>query len=135
MSTMDLHRPDPDQTTQGYWQAAADGRLLASWCLACSHVAHYPRPFCPECWSGDVRPLELSGRATLYTYSVVHVNPAPPFGDLVPYVAAIVDLEEGPRMMTRLVDVDEAEVRIGMPLQVTFERADDDEGVALFRPA
>ena len=127
--------PEIDGTTEGYWRAAADGRLEATVCGACGAVTHYPRPFCPVCWSEEVTPKELSGHATLYSYSVVHANPVPPFADLVPYVAALVDLEEGPRMMTRLVDVHPADVSIGMALRATFERRGDDWGLVLFRPA
>ena len=127
--------PEIDPTTEGWWQAAADGRLEAMACAACGAITHYPRPFCPTCWSEDVHPVELSGEGTLYTYSVVRTNPTPGFADLVPYIAALVDLPEGPRLMTRLVDVDPDEVRIGMPLRATFERRGDDWGLVLFRPA
>ena len=132
---MSQHRPEIDGSTQSFWKGAAEGRLIGSRCPACGQIATYPRGFCPACWSEVVEDVELSGRATLYTYSVVHVNAMPPFGELVPYVAAIVDLEEGPRMMTRIVDVDIAKVRIGMALKARFETIDPDEGVVLFGPA
>ena len=133
MSDVDV--PVIDPTTEGYWRAAAGGRLEATSCRSCGVISHYPRPFCPTCWSSDVRQEELSGGATLYAYSVVHANPVPPFADLVPYVAALVDLDEGPRMMTRLVGVEPAEVQIGMRLRATFEPRGDDWGLVLFRPA
>jgi uncharacterized OB-fold protein len=129
------HRPEIDETTQAFWAAAADGHLVADRCRACGAIAPYPRGFCPSCWSDDLEVIDLSGRAELYTYSVVHANPMPPFKDLVPYVTAIVTLEEGPRMLTRLVGVDPSEVRIGMALQATFERVGDEEGLVLFTPA
>lgn len=78
---------------------------------------------------------EASGKATLYTYSVVHRNDLPPFADLVPYVTAIVDLAEGPRLMTRIVDCALGDVYIGMDLQVVFESLDDTISIPLFRPA
>lgn len=132
---MSFHRPEIDDTTRGYWAAAADGRLVADRCADCGALAAYPRGFCPECWSADVAAEELSGRATLYTYSEVHANPMPPFNELTPYIAAIVDLEEGPRVVTRLVDLSIEEVEIGMPLQATFERIDEGEGLVLFTRA
>ena len=132
---MSFHRPEIDLTTQGFWAAAADGRLVADRCRACGEIAPHPRGFCPSCWSEDVEEVELSGRAELYTYSVVHANPMPPFRDLVPYVTAIVTLAEGPRMLTRLVGIDPAEVEIGMSLVATFERVDDGEGLVLFTAA
>ena len=85
--------PTPDIETQPFWDAARDGRLLIKRCAACGRAHFYPRPFCPFCWSERVEWEEASGRATLYTWSVVHQNDLPPFGERVPYVAAIVDLD------------------------------------------
>lgn len=129
--------PEADAFTRPYWAAAADGRLLIRRCRAagCGAAHHYPREFCPRCWSEDVVWEAASGRATLYTWSVVHRNDLPPFGGRVPYTAAVVDLAEGPRMMTEVVDCPEAELRIGMELRVRF-RVDDEGGsaVPVFRP-
>ena len=114
--------PEADAFTRPYWDAAAEGRLLLRRCRArgCGAAHHYPREFCPFCWSEDVTWEAAGGRATLYTWSVVHRNDLPPFGDRVPYVAAVVDLAEGPRMMTEIIDCPEADLRIGMPLVVAF---------------
>ncbi|GCD45026.1 hypothetical protein GKJPGBOP_04746 [Streptomyces paromomycinus] len=131
--------PGTDAFSRVYWDAAAQGRLLLRRCRAdgCGAAHHYPREFCPRCWSEDVEWEEASGRATLYTWSVVHRNDLPPFGERVPYVAAVVDLAEGPRMMTEVVDCPEADLRIGMPLRVRF-RTGTGEGTApavpVFRP-
>ncbi|MEV6763631.1 OB-fold domain-containing protein [Streptomyces sp. NPDC051105] len=120
--------PEPDAFTRPYWEAAAEGRLLLRRCGSCGRAHHYPREFCPHCWSEDVAWEPASGRANLYTWSVVHRNDLPPFGDRVPYVAAVVDLAEGPRMMTELVDTPEP--RAGLELVVAYR-----EGVPVFRPA
>ncbi|MFF0625887.1 Zn-ribbon domain-containing OB-fold protein [Streptomyces sp. NPDC004296] len=114
--------PEVDAFTRPYWAAAAEGRLLLRRCRAegCGAVHHYPREFCPHCWSEDVTWEPATGRATLYTWSVVHRNDLPPFGDRVPYVAAVVELAEGPRMMTEVTDCAESDLRIGMPLAVHF---------------
>ncbi|MGW1374835.1 Zn-ribbon domain-containing OB-fold protein [Streptomyces sp. NPDC002446] len=114
--------PEVDAFTRPYWEAAAQGRLLLRRCRAagCGAAHHYPREFCPYCWSEEVGWEPASGRATLYTWSVVHRNDLPPFGERVPYVAAVVDLAEGPRMMTEIVDCEEGRLRIGMPLLVRF---------------
>ncbi|MER5381118.1 OB-fold domain-containing protein [Streptomyces sp. NPDC002688] len=122
--------PEVDAFTRPYWDAAAEGRLLIRHCAACGRPHHYPREFCPHCWSEDVNWRAASGRATLYTWSVVHRNDLPPFGGRVPYVAAVVDLAEGPRMMTEVVECEEAALRIGMSLEVAFRA-----GVPVFRPA
>ena len=78
---------------------------------------------------------EASGQATLYTYSIVRRNDLPPFGARVPYVAAVVDLAEGPRMISEVVDCDLAAVEIGMPLTVTYRDLTDDLKLPIFRPA
>ncbi|MFF5312826.1 Zn-ribbon domain-containing OB-fold protein [Streptomyces massasporeus] len=101
-------RPEPDAFTRTYWDAAAEGRLLIRRCGDCGRAHHYPREFCPHCWSEDVTWETASGRATLYTWSVVHRNDLPPFPDRVPYVAAVVELAEGPRMMTEIVGAEES---------------------------
>ncbi|MFF3731713.1 Zn-ribbon domain-containing OB-fold protein [Streptomyces sp. NPDC002476] len=126
--------PEPDAFTRPYWDAAARGRLLLRRCGACGRAHHYPREFCPYCWSEDVVWEGASGDATLYTWSVVHRNDLPPFGARVPYTAAVVDLAEGPRMMTEIVDCAESDLVIGMPLRVTFRREPGQEAVAVFRP-
>ncbi|KPI19770.1 protein of unknown function DUF35 [Actinobacteria bacterium OK074] len=122
--------PEPDAFTRAYWDAAAESRLLIRRCGACGRAHHYPREFCPHCWSDDVSWQRASGRATLYTWSVVHRNDLPPFGERTPYVAAVVDLAEGPRMMTEIVaDGDGggapavADLRAGAELKVAFRRA------------
>ncbi|GAB7032860.1 hypothetical protein JCM4914_43210 [Streptomyces platensis subsp. malvinus] len=119
--------PEVDAFTRPYWDAAAEGRLLLRRCRAegCGRAHHYPREFCPYCWSEDVGWEQAAGRGTLYTWSVVHRNDLPPFGGRVPYVAAVVDLVEGPRMMTEIVGCPEGDLRIGMPLVVDFRREGD----------
>ncbi|MBT2505419.1 Zn-ribbon domain-containing OB-fold protein [Streptomyces sp. ISL-98] len=132
--------PGIDAFTRPYWEAAAQGRLLVRRCGACGEAHHYPREFCPRCWSDDVEWEQATGRATLYTWSVVHRNDLPPFGARTPYTAAVVDLAEGPRMMTEIVDCAEGELRIGMELEVAFREGGDaveTDGCAVpvFRPA
>lgn len=127
--------PEPDAFTAPYWSAAAEGRLLIRRCGACGRPHHYPREFCPHCWSEDVAWEQSSGRATLYTWSVVHRNDLPPFGERVPYVAAVVDLAEGPRLMTEVVECPADDLRIGMELGVTFRELTPDVSVPVFRPA
>ncbi|MFF3913145.1 Zn-ribbon domain-containing OB-fold protein [Streptomyces sp. NPDC001852] len=121
--------PEPDALTRPYWEAAERGLLLIRRCRACGRAHHYPREFCPHCWSEDVTWEQASGRAVLYTWSTVHRNDLPPFRERAPYVAAVVDLAEGPRMMTQVVECAEAELRAGLPLRVTFT-----DGRPVFRP-
>ena len=117
--------PTIDSTSAPYWAAARDGRLLIAGCSACDKVHHYPRPFCPFCWSEDVRPVQATGTGTLYTYSTVYVNDLTPFADRLPYVAAIVELDEGPRLMTIIEGVAPEKLRVGMPVTAVFRPVDD----------
>ncbi|WP_329195684.1 Zn-ribbon domain-containing OB-fold protein [Streptomyces sp. NBC_01435] len=126
--------PEPDAFSRPYWDAAARGQLLLRRCRACGRAHHYPREFCPHCWSEDVVWEPASGDATLYTWSVVHRNDLPPFGARVPYVAAVVDLAEGPRMMTQVVGCEESALAIGMALRVAFRQEEGEEAVAVFHP-
>jgi uncharacterized OB-fold protein len=127
--------PAPDNETRPFWDAARDGTLLIQQCGGCGRYQFYPRPFCSVCWHDDVAWVEARGRGTLYTWSVVHVNDLPPFPERVPYVAAIVELEEGPRIMTNIVDCEFDELRVGMPVEVTFRPTSDEFTLPLFRPA
>ena len=113
----------------------ARGKLLIKRCDACHRPHFYPRPFCPYCWSGRVRWEEASGRAILYSWSTVYVNDLPPFAERVPYIAAIVDLEEGPRMMTNVVDCLSHMLQAGMSLRVAFREQAEGVTVPVFRPA
>ena len=121
--------PEADAFTRTYWDAAERGVLLLRRCGACDRVHHYPREFCPRCWSEDVSWFPATGRASLYTWSVVHRNDLPPFGERVPYVAAVVRLAEGPRMMTEVVECAYGELRAGLELEAVFP-----VGVPKFRP-
>jgi uncharacterized OB-fold protein len=127
--------PTIEDESRPFWDAAREGRFLIVRCGACSEAHHYPRPFCPTCWSEDVRWEDASGRATLYTWSTIFVNDLPPFNERLPYVAAAVDLEEGPRVMTNLVDCDPADLVVGMPLVVTFRELTDEVTAPFFTPA
>ncbi len=126
--------PVLDEETRPFWEAAKERRLLIRSCAGCGRPHYYPRPFCPFCWSEQVSWVPASGRATLYTYSVVHVNDLPPWNERVPYVAAVVELAEGPRMMTNLVGCDPDQLEVGMALEVDF-RDDGEVAVPVFRPA
>lgn len=132
-TTVRFDLPTPDEDSQAFWDAAREGRLLVKRCGSCGRAHYYPRPFCPHCWSEQVDWEQASGRATLYTYSIVRQNDLPPFPERVPYVAAIVDLEEGPRAMTNVVDTDFEDLEIGMDLEVDFRSISDDVTIPVFR--
>ena len=93
---------------------------------------HYPRPFCPSCWSEDVEWQEVSGRGTIYTYSIVFRNDLAPFDEWGTYVPAIVELDEGPRLMTNIVDTPTDSLRVGMPVEVRYRDLTDDWAAPVF---
>lgn len=127
--------PTVETATKSYWDAAAEGKLLIAKCEDCGKVHHYPRPFCPSCWSENVTSIESTGRGTLYTYSTVYMNDLHPFKERLPYVAAIVELDEGPRLMTNMEDCEPADLEVGMPVTVGFRPITDDFTATIFRPA
>ena len=135
MSGARFDLPTPEGDTVAFWEAARHERLLIRHCTACGAYSYYPRPFCPTCWSEDVTWFEACGRGTLYTWSVIYSNDMPPFKDRIPYVAAIVDLAEGPRMMTNVVECPFEQLSVGMPLRVVFRAISDEFTIPVFVPA
>jgi len=129
-------RPLPGITpeTRHFWEGTRAGELRLQKCASCSHVYFPPRPFCPQCASSDVSVFRASGRATLHSY-VIHHRPVPGF--VPPYSIAVVELEEGPRMMTNIVAVPQTPeaLRLDMPLEVVFEQLNQEISLPLFRPA
>ena len=128
--------PTPTPETQQFWDGAREGRLMIMHCNGCSKDYFYPRPYCPFCFSADTAWKQASGKATLHTYLINH-RAAPGFEKDAPYVIAVVQLEEGPRMMTNLVDVEPepSQLPVDMPLEVVFDKANDTISLPKFRPA
>lgn len=127
-------RPMNDGDSEAWWAAVQDGTLMVNACRSCERNSLYARPFCPHCWSEDVALVAACGRARLYTWSVVHQNGGP-FAERTPYVVAMVDLEEGPRLMTMIEGCEPEQLLAGMDLVVTFCHEDDGFVVPKFRPA
>lgn len=125
--------PQPDPVSAPYWKAAAEGRLLIQQCPKCGHRQFYPRALCTAC-AADPEWLECSGSGEVHTYTVVRQYGAKPFRDELPYVIAMVELEEGPMMLGAVTDVEPDDVRIGMPVIVHFVKAADDVGIPYWRP-
>jgi uncharacterized OB-fold protein len=124
--------PAPERTpeTRPFWDATAAGRLVLACCDACGKVIWYPKTFCPDCGGLSVSWRESSGLGTVYSFSVVH-RASGAFGDVVPFVVAYVELEEGPRVLTNIVGCDPQDVFIGQAVRVVF--CDTGEGSALYR--
>jgi uncharacterized OB-fold protein len=128
------NRPTTDGDSESWWTAVQDRTLTVNACGACGRRTLYTRPFCPHCWSEDVRPIPACGRARLYTWSVVHQNAAP-FDARVPYIVAMVDLEEGPRLMTTVDDCRPEDLHADMELVIAYREEDDGFVVPVCHPA
>lgn len=136
MAETSWKRPVPrvDEESRGYWEACRRHELRLQKCRACGTIRYYPRALCPECLSDDTEWLLASGRGTVYTFTATHQNHAPGFRESLPYVLAYVTLEEGVQMLTNIVDCAPDQVRVGMPVEVTFVDVNDELAVPMFRP-
>jgi uncharacterized OB-fold protein len=129
--------PFVTEETRPFWEGCQRHELVLPYCTACRAFYYYPRPFCPQCFSWDIEWRRTSGRGRLYTYAIQYRPQAPGFDAELPYVTAIVELDEGPRMMTNLVgvDPDPDKIRCDMPVEVTFDDVTDAITLPKFRPA
>ena len=128
-------RPEIDWESRAYWEGAGRGELVLQRCRACQVVQHRPRGFCVSCLSDDIEHFVASGRGEVYTYSIVRQNQMPQFRNALPYVVAYVQLEEGPQLLTNIVDCDPDTVSIGMSVRVDFVSTEGGLGVPRFVPA
>ncbi len=127
--------PLPTPETQHFWDGCKAGELRLQRCTDCTHTYFPPRPFCPACSSRKVEVFKASGKATLYSYIINH-RPRPDFGDQ-PHSIAVVTLEEGPRMMTNIIECPQTPeaLQLDMPLEVIFEKASEEISLPKFKPA
>jgi uncharacterized protein len=118
--------PEPTPETQPFWDGCGRGELVIQRCIDCGKPYFYPRPVCPECGSTNVEWFTASGRATLYSYVINH-RPARGFEAEAPYAIAVVQLAEGPRMMTNITGIPNTpeDLVLDMELQVEFEQRGD----------
>jgi hypothetical protein len=126
--------PELDAVTRPFWEAAARGRLLYQRCPACHHAQFYPRAACTGCGATPAW-AEASGRGSVHTFTVIRQIGAPPFRDRLPYVVAMIDLEEGVRMMGNVTDCPVDEVHVGMPVRAYALPAEGGIAVPFWRPA
>ncbi len=124
-------RPEPTPVSRPFWEALRAERVELQRCDDCSRWVYYPRARCPACLSDRLTWTTVDGLGTVYTYTVAEQATALPFADEVPQLLAIVELTEGVRMSTTLVDVEPGAITIGMPVTPVFEHGDD--GITLLR--
>jgi hypothetical protein len=127
--------PIPDADSRPFWAAASERRLRIQCCTACGRYIYYPRVLCPHCHAADPVWTDVSGRGRIYSFTVARRPAAPEFQDRVPYVVALVDLEEGARMLTNIVGCAPEDVRIGRKVEVDYLELASDVTVPVFRLA
>ena len=126
--------PAPTLETAPYWEGCRQHQLRIQRCLNCHHYQFYPRIYCSKCFSEQVEWINASGRAKVLSFTTVLRPVSPAFANDVPYVVALVTLEEGPQMMTNIVGCEPQEVAIGMPVEVIFEDWSATISIPKFRP-
>ena len=127
--------PPVSPLTEPYWEATKRDELRVQKCGSCEHRPFPPRSHCERCGSEDLSWQTVSGAGTIYTYTIAARAPHPVFKDQCPLVIAVVELEEGPRMISNVVGCDPDEVRIGLPVRVAFEPIEDsDLKLPVFEP-
>ncbi|MBS0470178.1 MAG: OB-fold domain-containing protein [Proteobacteria bacterium] len=128
--------PEPTPETKHFWDGCAEGELRLQRCAACGGKSYFPpRPFCPGCGSREVEIYKASGKAVLYSY-VINMRPRPDMGT-EPYAIAVVQLDEGPRMMTNIVNCPQTPeaLQLDMKLKVSFSKQSDAITLPFFEPA
>ncbi|MDO8733277.1 MAG: OB-fold domain-containing protein [Actinomycetota bacterium] len=128
--------PLPNELTKPFWEGAAKGQLVIQRCNACGHLQHAPEPVCSACLSFDLGSAAVSGTGTVYTFCIATQAFHPYFEDKLPFVIAVVELDDQPglKMITNIVDVDPDSVRVGDRVGVTFNLLGEGFMLPVFRP-
>jgi len=127
--------PVVDAVTKPFWDGCRKHELLIQKCRDCGRFQFYPRILCVNCMSQNLEWVKSAGKGVIHTFSVITQNVTPGFAKEVPYVFAIVELSEGVRLITNIIDCSPAEVYIGMSVSVVFETISPDINLPKFRPA
>jgi len=136
LSDEDLKKPLPTPTkwSKPFWEATKKHKLLLKRCRECGHIDHPPYLYCTECMSENSEWMEASGRATLYAFAVNEYGVPFPFMADLPYVVALLDLREGPRMLSNIVDCDPKDLKNGMELEVVFDDVSPEISLPKWKP-
>jgi uncharacterized OB-fold protein len=126
--------PEVNPWAKPFWEAAHQKKLIIQKCPDCYKHIFYPRLLCPHCFSENLEWVEASGKGTIYSYTVVMNNAPSAFINDIPYVVALIKLDEGVQMLSNIVECDPEEVRCDMPVEVTFEKLSEDFTLPKFRP-
>jgi uncharacterized protein len=131
-----IEKPLPAITEDGapFWEGCRHRQLRVQRCTACGHLRWPPSILCPKCLAEGGEWTALSGRGTIYSFIIVHRPQHPAFFDDVPYNVAIVELDEGVRMHSNVVECANEELRVGLPVEVVFDERNEEITLPRFRP-
>jgi uncharacterized OB-fold protein len=137
MNASEPQRPLPNIQGEAreFWEGCARHELLLQHCRACGRVQFYPRTLCKECWSTDLEWVPSDGLGSVYSFTVVHRPPSPAFESIVPYVVALIELDEGVRMLSHVVGTPPDDVQIGQRVRVAFDDLTEEVSLPVFEVA
>jgi len=127
--------PRIDEMSRPYWEGAKRHELLLQKCEECGHYRYPQGETCPSCLSDRLEWVKVSGQGSVYTWTVFHQAYHPAYKDDIPYAVVVVELEEGPRMITNLVNCRIEDIKMGMPVEVVFDDVTEEVSLPKFRPA
>jgi uncharacterized protein len=127
--------PPESEAAHPFWSASRDRQLVLQWCRACEQPIHYPRDACPRCLGDDLEFRPSPGNGTVYAVSVMPKPANPLMAGREPYAVALVELDEGIRMMSNITGIDPFAVEVGMTVRVTWEQLSDGRHLPLFEPS
>ena len=127
-------RPAEGLVDEPYWEAARQHRLTAQKCQKCGGLWAPPTAICENCLSPDLQWIDLSGKGTVWSYIIMHQLYYPGFADDIPYNVAVIRSDEGAKFVTNIVGVKNEDIKVGMPVEVTFEDVDEDLTLPKWKP-
>lgn len=131
--SQDLPKPITNADSLPYWNAARERKLVIRKCNGCGALHFMPRYICPECWSDQLEWVESAGTGSVHSFSIIRRAPVPAFAAKTPYVTALIDLDEGPRMVANILGDDALSVKIGDKVSVIFEDRGDGALIPQFK--
>lgn len=126
--------PVVTEVNRPFWEGCRSGILRLQYCTQCQQHQFYPRLYCMHCGSGKISWVTASGRGVIYSYTIIHQNKSPEFVQDTPYNVAIIQLEEGPRMMSNIVGLSPENLRIDLPVKIVFDAVTDTISIPRFEP-
>ena len=135
MNTYNKPLPMPNPVTEGFWKAAKRHELSIQRCMSCNDYIFPPREICPRCMSLNLEWIRASGKGKIFSYTVVRVSPHPSFSTDIPYIVAIIELDEGPHLMSNLINCKIEDVKLNMPVTAVFDDVTSEVSLVKFRPS